>query len=392
MLSSLTATIARLLFFHRSCKNRNQISPSKILITLTLTSLLSACGQGTTANNATSYYHAAKLLVIKPQQHYIINREFTGFVTSSQHGNIGFELPGKLAQINVDIGSKVQAGDLIAQLDTELLSIEKQQLNAQFAEFKARLRLNQSNLKRQQSLEKEGYTSQQRLDELLTEQDTINAGMARLEASIASVETRIRKSTLLAPFNGTVSAKNVDIGTVITAGTPIIRLLNNTKMEARIGVPARLLPKLAPGSQQILNIDQQEIKTEVIAIGADISAITRTVPVRLSLTNTRSVDGSLVKLIINEQIQQAGYWVPLNSITDGMRGLWTVYAVIEEENRNKGTENNDRLYRIEARAVQIEYTKGHDVFITADLENIEWIVADGLHRFVPGQIIRSNTL
>ncbi len=393
MLKNLTVPIAQLLFSPRSCKSRKRISLSYVFTTVALSSLLSACGQSTTANNEDNYYHAAKLLTIKPQQHYTINREFTGFVTSSQHGNIGFELPGKLAHINVDIGSEVQAGDLIAELDTELLAIDKQQLNAQFAELKARLRLNQSSFKRQKLLEKDGYTSQQRLDELLAERDTINASTARLEASLAAVETRISKSTLIAPFNGTISAKYVNIGTVIAAGTPIIKLLNNTRMEARIGVPARLLSTLAPGSQHILTIDKEEINTEVIAIGADISPITRTVPVRLSLANTQSVDGSLVKLLVDEQIQQAGYWVPLNSITDGMRGLWTVYAVIDAEINNEAREKNtEKLYRIEARAVQIEYTLGDDVFISADLDNIHWIVADGLHRFVPGQIIRSSTL
>lgn len=367
---------------------------TKTILIILFSGLLCACGQDTTSDNLSDYHHAAKLLVIAPQQHYIVKREFTGFVTSSQHGEIGFELSGKLAQMNVDIGSQVQAGELLAKLDTELLNIEQQQLDAQFAELKARLRLNQSSLERQKSLGKSGYSSQQRLDELLAEQDTINAGIARLQASVASIETRIRKSSLLAPFDGTVSAKHVNIGTVIAAGTPIIKLLNNTKLEARIGVPARLLPGLTPGSAQLLNIGQQELGSQVIAVGADISSITRTVPVRLSLANTSTtdniVDGSLVKLLIDEQIEQAGYWLPLNSITDGMRGLWTIYAAIEE--KDDKAPSKEKLYRIEARAVQIEYTKGKEVYITADLNNIQWIVGDGLHRFVPGQIIRSSSL
>lgn len=354
---------------------------------MVLSALIASCHQGQAYSNHQPYFHAAKLTSIKPENYYTVTREFAGYITSSQQGDIGFELSGKLSAIIVDVGDRVRAGDLLATLDTELLAIERRQLNAQREEFEARLQLNQSSLKRQESLEKDGYASQQRLDELLAEQDSINAGLTRLAAALESIETRIKKSTLRAPYSGVVSTRHVDIGMVLNAGTPVIKLINDTKMEARIGVPGHLLPKLPPGSQQRLMIGDKLENSQVIAIGADTSRITRTVPIRLSVpTATVSVQGALVRLQIRERIHTPGYWVPLSALTDGTRGLWTIYAAIPEQQKSDG----EQLFRTEARAVQIEHTAEERAYITADLHDIEWYIEDGLHRLVPGQQLRSS--
>ena len=348
---------------------------------------LSACGNEQNAPQTEAYHHAANLYHVELHEDYLIDRKFAGFATSPQHGQISFELAGKLAAITIDMGDSVKAGAVLAQLDTELLEIEKQELEARFAENRARRKLNQASLKRQQSLEKEGYASQQRLDELLAEQDSIDANTDRLQASLDAVNTRIRKSVLTAPYSGTVTARHANIGTVIAAGTPVLTLLNNSKMEARIGIPERFSHLIQAGKKYPLTIKEKTLSAEVLAMSGDISPVTRTMLVRFALAQPDLItNGSLVELTIQERIPKTGYWIPLSAITEGIRGLWTVYAAVPADKAETASET--ALYKIESRAVQILYSKDDKAFIKAELGGIDWLVDGGLHRYVPGQIIR----
>ncbi len=356
----------------------------KTFTLMIITLLLSACEVSTAKTEQSPYFHAASLYPIELSDDFTIKRKFSGFITASQRADLGFELSGKIADIYADTGDHIHKGQKLAQLDITLISIEKQQFGAQLAETQARLVLNQANLTRLKALKKEGYASQQRLDELYAEQDVINAGIRRYRAALNAVQTKIDKSTLKAPFDGRIVTRSVDMGSIVNPGNRIFTLLNHNTLEAKIGIPQRFLSKLPPGSLHTLALGEESLNAKVITVGANVSNTTRTVPVRLELITTASLlDGSLIQLTLTEQINQSGYWIPTAAITDGLRGLWTVYAAVPSN-----VNNDNKTFRIEPRSVQVHYTDSDRLFILADLTDISWLIADGLHRFVPGQQVR----
>lgn len=322
---------------------------------------------------------------IKETDSYNITRRFAGALVASQKTDIGFELPGKVARLQANNGDSVKKGQLLASLDTELLRIERTQLKARLAETHARANLVRNNLKRQKSLEVDGFASQQRLDELRTEQSALNATLDQLKAGLDSLDSKIRKSTLKAPFDAIVGKRLADKGTVVSAGTPIFRLLQKGGQEARVGVPNRFSHLLAPGSVQKLQVNGQYYSASVITLGADINPITHTRTVRLALpAKTKNIAGELVYLYLDQVINSKGFWVPISGLTDGLRGLWDIYTLVPEMEDNQEI---SAIFTIEPRSVRINYTKNNMAYIEGDLSNIKWIVADGMHRVVPGQRI-----
>jgi RND family efflux transporter MFP subunit len=310
---------------------------------------------------------------------YSVTRRFAGVLVASQKTDIGFELPGKVAQLLVNNGDSVNKGQALARLDTELLEIERLELNAKLAETSARQTLITNNLKRQKSLEIDGFASQQRLDELNSEQDAIIAAQDQLRAGLSTLESKIRKAVLVAPFDAIVGSRLTDEGTVVSAGMPVFRLLQERGQEARMGVPHRFSHLLKPGTKQTLLINNARTQATVITLGADINPVTHTRTVRLSLPDINaSIAGQLVYLELSETIDQEGYWVPLSGITDGLRGLWNIYTLKPDDGEH---------FITEPRAVKVAYSRDNQVFITGDLGAAQWMIADGMHRVVPGQTV-----
>jgi RND family efflux transporter MFP subunit len=334
------------------------------------------------------YYHSASPLRLHQQDHYLVDRKYVGKVSARQHADIGFELAGKIASINFDEGQTVKAGDVIAQQNIELLGIERLQVEAQLVEARANLKLNKSNLKRQASLELSGYASKQRFDELEAQGAGLNASISRLDASIASIDSRISKSTLLAPFAGHVTRRFIDEGVVTGPGHPVVRLQQEGVMEAHVGVPVQLLSSMKIGEAYQVIVNGEAVSSHLIAISADVNPITRTVVVRLELPQQTSagvplngVNGSLVYMVLTESVASTGFWVPLDAITDGTRGLWTVFALTPAE---------QGLYKSEPRDVMVEYATSSEVFIRGGISDGELVVKEGLHRLAPRQLVKIN--
>jgi RND family efflux transporter MFP subunit len=331
------------------------------------------------------YLHLAAGYELVEQNERLVDRRYTGVVSARQHADVGFEMGGKLAKVMQDEGAVVAQGALLAAMDTELLEIEKQQLKAQIIETQARLRLSVNSLERQRSLKLSGFSSAQRLDELSTEKRSLEASMDQLQAAVASVDSRIRKSVLHAPFAGVVTRRFVDQGTVVGAGTAVLRLQQEGLMEARVGVPTKVIKDLVPDQMMSIRLNDQLLQARVLAIGADVHPVTRTIAIRLALpVGTQGVNGDLVFLEISERVSGKGFWVPSESITDGVRGMWRSYALVPD----LGSEQGFETYKIEARDVEVEYANESQVFIRGALISGERIVSGGLHRFAPGQRVR----
>lgn len=340
--------------------------------------------RGPSAAEAGVHHLSALALTARAEPGYSIERRFAGQVIARQDADLGFELAGLVAGVLVNDGDRVQAGQLLAQLDTELLATEADQLRAQLADTQARQRLNQSNIERHQALQAGGYASQQRLDELHTEQQTLAAGLAALNAGLASVQSRMAKSLLRAPFDGVVARRFVDQGMVVNAGSPAFRLQQAGTMEVAVGVPVRFALQLSNDQPARVWLRGEAYEAQVLSIGADVNTVTNTVNVRLQLPpRARAFNGDLAQLSVTEAIEQPGFWLSNAAIADGLRGRWIVYVLQARE---------QDLYQIEARDVHIHHAEGDQVYVSGALADGEQLVAAGVHRFVPGQRVALSKL
>lgn len=337
-----------------------------------------ACFNDNTAERTVIYQPVTPYQVLE-QPGFEILRSFTGVVQPAQSAEVGFELGGTIELFPADEGDRVSAGDQLASLDKSLLKVERRQLEAQVVEAKATQQLILANLERQASLESEGYASRQRRDELVASRDATKAELRRLEAALDGNDVRMRKATLIATFDGVVSERFMEVGSAASPGVPVLKLLEIGRMEAHIGVPGALSASLSPGDLVTLTVAGTETLGEVLAVGAELKARSHAVVIRVALTNSNVLAGTVVELQLADLVPEPGFLIPKSSLTASMRGLWRVYVLQPD---------GERFFRIEARDLQLRYSSDSHAFVTGGLHNGEKIVADGLHKVVPGQRVR----
>ncbi|QDF75944.1 MULTISPECIES: efflux RND transporter periplasmic adaptor subunit [Shewanella] len=358
-----------------------------ILLWSSLTAIITGCQQAPTPDSdpSASSEHFPKVSSQRliPSDGYDTTQVFTGSIRAGNTTAIGFELAGKIKQLAVDSGNHVKQGELLAKLDTSLLEAEKRELMANLAQNKADRELAQSTLKRTQALKQQGYASDQQIDELKGQLSSLQAAEQRLRAAIEANALRIEKSTLVAPFDGVIAKRNNNLGEVVALGAPLFTLIQHNNPQAIVGVPVSLAQSLQDRQELQLTVNDSPYLATVAGIGAEVNPITRTVPVRLTLPpDAKVINGELAYLHHNKTVTAQGFWVPISSLTDGLRGLWNLYVLVEQ---------GPNQYLIERRDIEILYAHGDQAYIRGALNAQERFVTQGLHKVVVGELVTLNT-
>lgn len=324
---------------------------------------------------------AAPLLVetisIEPLDAYDVRRVFSGIVRSRRASRLGFERAGLVSKVLVDEGDRVNEGQLIAKLDTAQLRAARKRVVAGLAEAQAGVGISTLTADRLAQLADEEFISRQSADEARFGLEAAEAKKLELEAARAQIDVDLRKSKLFAPFSGVVSARLVDEGTVVAAGTPVVRFRESDEKEAVIGVPTFI--SMPVGSEQELDIRGERVFAPVTAVVDDVDARTRTVSVILELPpQVEAAEGQMVRLVHRRAVEEVGFWIPTTALTQGFRGTWIVYSV--------KTEGDDSVVAREA--VEVLHTETDRAFVRGTLEPGDHVIATGLQRVVPGQRVR----
>ncbi len=326
-----------------------------------------------------------RTLIARASQSYTVKRSYLGRVVARRTSTIGFERGGLVAKVLVDDGVKVIKGQILAHLNIDKLKNKISQLEAEREEIAAQITSAGLTEQRRKDLLKRGHGSQAAYDIARYKASGLRARKKRIEAAIEALRIDIRKSTLRAPFAGIVAERKVDEGAVVTAGTPVVRLYESGRLEARIGVPVSLIKAVALGSRHSISIDRQPRGGRVTGVSPLINTQTRTVTIILTLDDGPFVPaGQVVRMEIGRRFNERGYWLPLTALSKGMRGLWKVYVL-----RPTGSAGSSKIYSIARQEIEVLHVETSRVYARGTLRNGDIVVAAGVHKLVPGQRVRS---
>lgn len=371
---------------------------------------------------------------------YTTTREYTGELVAGRSSPLGFERAGTVVSIAVDEGDRVAAGQPLAQLDVRTLEAQRRQLEAQRQEALAQLRELQAGPRqediaaaqaavgdleqqlalavlqreRREDLYRDGVISleeldqqtfntgalenrlaqaQSRLEELATgtrreQLDAQAARVAQLEASLQQVDVDLSKSTLYAPFDGTVGIRSMDEGVVAGSGQTVLNLVEAGPLEARVGVPPAVAETLVTGSTQTVRLGDRTFTATVDALLPELDDTSRTVTVVLAMPATDLTVGQTVRLLLEETQTAEGFWLPTTALVPGERGLWSVYVLTEPNPNGSTTEAQTDIYTVGRRDVEVIHTEGDRALVRGTLQASEQAIAAGVHRVVPGAQVR----
>lgn len=226
--------------------------------------------------------------------------------------------------------------------------------------------------------------AQRRLEELKagTRAERISAqraAVAQLDAALVNVGVDIEESTLRAPFSGTIARRYFDEGSIVAPGSALLRIVEDTRLEAWIGLPAALAGKLTKGDEVSLKIAERVHQAEVEAVLPELDSTTRTRRAIFRLkAGALAVPAQVVRVELDDPQKVDGFWVPTSGLTRASRGLWSVLVV-------EGDESDSRASR---RDVEVLHTDGSRVMVRGTLESGDRVIVDGTHRIVAGQRVR----
>ncbi len=143
---------------------------------------------------------------------------------------VGAERAGRLVRVLVEEGALARKGQLLAEIDSDELRAALAEARARVAEAEAEARLSEATLARRQKLQQERILAAHDLDQALRDVETANARVLTAEASVARYEALVAKSRILAPIDGTLTARRVDAGQMVETGDHAFTVANLSRL------------------------------------------------------------------------------------------------------------------------------------------------------------------
>ena len=168
-------------------------------------------------------------------------KQWLGTFEPNREIKITSETNGKVIKVGISEGERVEAGQLIAQIDSDILQYQLITAQANYEET-------QADVKRYQNLTKGEAIAQIQLEKA-------NLSMKAAESQLKVLQKQLKNTTVTAPFSGTITAKLFDIGSVVAPNAPLAQLTDISQLKLIINVPEKDILKFKEGQQVQVNTD-----------------------------------------------------------------------------------------------------------------------------------------
>jgi multidrug efflux pump subunit AcrA (membrane-fusion protein) len=310
-----------------------------ILLSLIAAILLTGCGS-TNSANTNKTVQATKTIVQASSNGYIM----AGKIAANEEANVTSKISAKVSEISVDVGSKVNQGDVIIKLDTQDLQaqVDKAQAtvntakaslaNAENSTRPEQIAVAQANLDsanqsyqtvqkdydRVQSLVKSGAAAQQQLDlaqqqlvsaesQYKTAQEQLNmlnngptstsidvyrAQVNEAEAGLKIAQTALSNATITAPISGIVNAKNINVGEITSTDKILVSISNAGALCVDAYAPLEIVNDLKEGQSvavKVSEVPDKQFEGKITVINSKLNSQSRDVLVKVSVSDPNSL-------------------------------------------------------------------------------------------------------
>ncbi len=223
------------------------------LLVLTISSLLIACSdnQGARAlENAQTLQSATIITTTKvKRQEVIVTRHSVGKLESRNVPTIAAEIEARVLAVEADVGDPIKVGDLLLELDTTTLKLERRAAAAVINSINAKIDNEIRRVKRYTNLQKNKLLAREQLEDAQAQLAVLRASMDAATAQLYIAEDRLSKARVVAPANGIVQKRYVSVGDFVKIGAPLLMLSDNQALRAVLPFPETLSPLLEIGQQ-----------------------------------------------------------------------------------------------------------------------------------------------
>ncbi len=328
-----------------------------------------------TSREAVLTVTAAELRPVEVERGITIN----GSIFAWQEVIIAPEVGGyRVAEVKVDVGDHVKRGQALVELSTALLDADVATKKATLAQRDAQLVNDAAALERGESLKGMNLISQADYDKLKSAALASRAGMEAAKADLDASQLRLKFTNVTAPDDGVITARTVTVGQIAQAGSEMLRLLRNGRIEWRGEVPEARLGDLKPGQPvAITTADGAVFNGSIRVVAPTIQSGNRTGLVYVDLPpNERLRPGMFARGEI-EVSRAMAFTVPLQSVVsaDG----YSYVFVLKPDNH------------VERRRVETSGVHESEIEVSSGLEAGDMVVGKGAGFLKDGDLVNVSS-
>jgi RND family efflux transporter MFP subunit len=244
---------------------------------------------------------------------------------------------GYIAKWLADIGDRVKAGQTLAIIESPEVDRELNQARASLEQAQANLELARVTAERWKTLGLQNAVAKQDIDQKNADYEARQADVAAAKANVERLEQLKGFETVAAPFDGVISTRNVDIGTLINAGSgpELFHLSQSDTLRAYLDVPQRYVPDIrvgVPVDVEIAEFPQERFPGKVARVAGAMDAASRTLQVEVEIPNHdgRLFAGMFCEVRLHLTAANPPVLIPSNDAI--IRSAGTLVAVVTDRN------------------------------------------------------------
>jgi len=317
--------------------------------------------------------------IVQPASNSLGN-VYSGEVRARHETDLAFRVGGKLVARQVDVGSRVVRGDVLARLDPQDAKLAVEAARSQLAAAQADHSLAKAELERYRQLFAKSFVSQAVLDARVT---TFNATKAKLDqarAQHAAARNQSDYTMLAANADGVITAVTAEPGQVVAAGQPVVRLARPDEKDVVINVPESRLAELREAKRVLVALwthPERPYAGHVREIAPTADAVTRTFTVKISVpqADTAVRLGMTANVVVDNPSEASVVTLPLSAL-DQSAGTASVWVV------------DPRTRKAAPRPVEIGAYREDGVTVHSGIVAGDVVVTAGVHKLVIGETVR----
>lgn len=303
--------------------------------------------------------------------------EYAAEIRARIESRLGFRVAGKLIQRQAEAGQRVQAGQVLAQIDPQDYQLAAQAAQAQLAAAQTQRDLSQAELRRFEGLRAQNFISSVELERREAAFKATDASLAQARAQAQAQSNQAAYARLQATTSGVVTGVEAEVGQVVTAGQPVVRLAHDGPRDAVFVVPEQAVMAFKPGQamQAVLTSTGQVLKGHVREVGASADPVTRTFTIKLALDASEKLPlGATVNVQAGSLKGAQAPVIKLPTSALRQEGAGTAVWVLDET-----------AMTVRSQPVQVGTVDGNQVVIASGLQPGQKVVAAGVHVLTAGQ-------
>lgn len=346
---------------------------SALPVALLAATLLGGCSRGEAPPEPV---RAVKVITVGESAMQSRN-EFSGEVRARIESRLGFRVGGKITRRLAELGQHVKAGTLLAQLDPRDYRLAAEAARAQVAAATTNRDLAAADFKRYQALREQNFISGAELERRETTLKAAQAQLEQAQAQLAAQGNQADYTNLVADVSGVVTAVEAEVGQVVAAGTPVIRIAADGPRDVVFAVPEDKVGALRDGTAVTARQWASNVvhRGRIREVAASADPVTRTYTVKVALEGSDQPPLGATMTVVPQALGQAGAEVikiPTSALRQDGPGsaVWVL---------------DPATMTVRSQPVEVATADGNDAVIAAGLKPGMVVVAAGVHVLSPGQ-------